>query len=142
MAQPAKSVLWVDDETELHEFHRIFLQDNGIDVQMATTPPIPSDGPAPTFQARPLFDIEATCYCSILLTAAPYSRNAFIGLFHGEIAARFPDWWAEREDETLNARERGLLGAQVVELGVQLPVRDERVSTWAEGDDLEHRWPE
>ena len=88
---------------------------------------------------RTFIDIETTCYCSILPTTAPYSRNAFTGLFPGEIAARFPDWWHKREDETINAHERDLLGAQVVELGVQLPVRYEKVSTSAEGDDLERR---
>src|SRR3954467_5148245 len=36
MAQPAKSVLWVDDEAELLEPHRIFLHDKGFDVEMAT----------------------------------------------------------------------------------------------------------
>ena len=36
MAQPAKSVLWVDDEAELLEPHRIFLRDKGFDVEMAT----------------------------------------------------------------------------------------------------------
>lgn len=87
----------------------------------------------------PLFDIETACYCSILPTATPYSRNAFNGLFPSEIAGPFPDWWAEREDETLNAHERDLLGVQAVELGVQLPVRYEKVSTSAERDDFE-RW--
>jgi CheY-like chemotaxis protein len=88
----------------------------------------------------PMFDIETTHYFSILPTATPYSRNAlFSGLFPGEIAARFPDWWAEREDETLNAHERQLLEAQLGELGVSLPVRYEKVSTAAEGDDVERR---
>ena len=55
----------------------------------------------------PMFDIETTHYFSVLPTATPYSRNAlFSGLFPGEIAARFPDWWGEREDESLNAHER------------------------------------
>ena len=36
MAQPAKSILWVNDETELYESHRIFLQDNGFEVERAT----------------------------------------------------------------------------------------------------------
>ena len=36
MAQPAKSVLWVDDEAELLEPHRMFLRDKGFDVEMAT----------------------------------------------------------------------------------------------------------
>src|SRR6185312_8207252 len=81
----------------------------------------------------PLFDIETTHYFSILPTATPFSRNAlFSGLFPGEIAARFPDWWGEREDETLNAHERQLLEATI-------PVRYEKVSTAAEGDDIERR---
>jgi hypothetical protein len=55
----------------------------------------------------PLFEVETTHYYSILPTATPYARNAlFSGLFPGEIAARFPDWWGERDDETLNAHER------------------------------------
>src|SRR5205085_4478600 len=88
----------------------------------------------------PLFDIETTHYFSILPTATPYSRNAlFSGLFPGEIAARFPDWWGEREDETLNAHERQLLEAQLAELQMKLPVRYEKVSTAAEGDDVERR---
>src|SRR6185295_13167943 len=36
MAQPAKSVLWVDDEAELLEPHRIFLRDKGFDVELAS----------------------------------------------------------------------------------------------------------
>jgi hypothetical protein len=88
----------------------------------------------------PLFDIETTHYFSILPTATPYSRNAlFSGLFPGEIAARFPDWWGEREDETLNAHERELLEAQLAELKLKVPVRYEKVSTAAEGDDIERR---
>ena len=62
----------------------------------------------------PMFEIDTTYYFSLLPTATPYSRNAlFSGLFPGEIAARFPDWWGEREDETLNAHERELLEAHL-----------------------------
>ena len=90
----------------------------------------------------PIFDIETTHYFSVLPTATPYSRNAlFSGLFPGEIAARFPDWWGEREDETLNAHERDLLEAQLAELQIKVPVRYEKVSTSAEGDDIERRLP-
>ena len=65
----------------------------------------------------PLFDVETTHYFSVLPTATPYSRNSlFSGLFPGEIAARFPDWWGEREDESLNAHEKQLLEAQLAEL--------------------------
>jgi DNA-binding response OmpR family regulator len=88
----------------------------------------------------PLFDVETTYYFSILPTATPFSRNAlFSGLFPGEIAARFPDWWGEREDETLNAHERQLLEAQLDEMKRKVPVRYEKISTAAEGDDLERR---
>src|SRR6185503_7189756 len=87
-----------------------------------------------------IFDVETTHYFSVLPTATPYSRNAlFSGLFPGEIAARFPDWWGEREDETLNAHERDLLEAQLEEIGSKVPVRYEKVSTAAEGDDVERR---
>jgi DNA-binding response OmpR family regulator len=87
-----------------------------------------------------LFEIETTHYFSVLPTATPYSRNAlFSGLFPCEIAGRFPDWWGEREDETLNAHERQLLEAQLAELGKQVPVRYEKISTAAEADDLERR---
>jgi hypothetical protein len=90
----------------------------------------------------PLFDVETTHYFSVLPTATPFSRNAlFSGLFPGEIAARFPDWWGEREDETLNAHERDLLEAQLAELQIKAPVRYEKVSTSAEGDDIERRLP-
>src|SRR4029078_5818088 len=74
-----------------------------------------------TFVAT-LFEIETTHYFSILPTATPYARNAlFSGLFPGEIAARFPDWWGEREDQTLNAHERDLLEAESAELKTPRP---------------------
>jgi CheY-like chemotaxis protein len=88
----------------------------------------------------PFVDVETTHYFSILPTATPYSRNAlFSGLFPGEIAARFPDWWGEREDESLNAHERELLEAQLRELRHQVPVRYEKISTALDSDELERR---
>jgi CheY-like chemotaxis protein len=90
----------------------------------------------------PLFEIETTYYYSVLPTATPYSRNSlFSGLFPGEIAARFPDWWGDREDETLNAHERQLLEAQLKEAGRNVPVRYEKISTAADSDDLVRRLP-
>jgi CheY-like chemotaxis protein len=87
-----------------------------------------------------LFEVETTHYYAVLPTATPYARNAlFSGLFPGEIAARFPDWWGERDDETLNAHERDLLRAQLVELKVSAAVRYEKISTPADSDDLERR---
>ena len=88
----------------------------------------------------PLFDIETTHYLSVLPTATPYARNAlFSGLFPNEIAARFPDWWGEKEDETLNAHERELLVAQLAELGHEVPVKYDKVSTSYEADEVERR---
>ena len=91
-------------------------------------------------QLAALFEIETTHYYSILPTATPYARNAlFSGLFAGEIAARFPDWWGEREDESLNAHERELLEAHLAELGHRYPVRYEKISSSADSADLERR---
>ncbi len=90
----------------------------------------------------PLFEVETAHYYAILPTATPYARNAlFSGLFPGEIAARFPDWWGERDDESLNAHERDLLEAHLRELGVPAPVRYQKVTTAADADDLERHLP-
>ena len=88
----------------------------------------------------PLFDIETTHYFGVLPMATPYARNAlFSALFPSEIAARFPEWWGEREDETLNAHERDLLEAQLIERGRKVPVKYDKVSTSYEADELERR---
>jgi hypothetical protein len=88
----------------------------------------------------PLFDIETTYHFGVLPSATPYARNAlFSGLFPNEIAARFPDWWGEREDETLNAHERELLEAQLDELGMRVPVKYDKISTSYEADELSRR---
>lgn len=87
-----------------------------------------------------LYEVETTYYFAVLPTATPYSRNAlFSGLFPGEIAARFPDWWGEREDESLNAHERELLVAQLAEMRRNIPVRYEKISTSIEAAELERR---
>ena len=86
----------------------------------------------------PMFEIETTHYFSLLPTATPYSRNAlFSGLFPGEIAARYPDWWGEREDESLNAHERELLELHLQELRGHTPVRYHKISSAHDSDDLE-----
>ena len=88
----------------------------------------------------PWFEVETTHHFSVLPTATPYSRNAlFSGLFPGEIAARFPDWWGEREDESLNAHERDLLQAHLAELQIDVPVRYDKISSNADVADLERR---
>jgi CheY-like chemotaxis protein len=89
-----------------------------------------------------LFDIETTHYFGILPTATPYARNAlFSGLFPNEIAARFPDWWGEREDETLNAHEHELLEAHLHEIAGErkVPVKYDKISSSYEADELERR---
>ncbi len=88
----------------------------------------------------PLFDVETTHHFAVLPTATPYSRNAlFSGLFPGEIAARFPDWWGEREDETLNAHEKQLLEAHLAEHQIDVPVRYDKISSANDTADLERR---
>ena len=90
----------------------------------------------------PQFDVETTHHFSVLPTATPYSRNAlFSGLFPGEIAARFPDWWGAREDESLNAHEKGLLEAHLSDLNASVPVRYEKISSASDSTDLERRIP-
>jgi len=86
----------------------------------------------------PLFEVETTHYYSLLPTATTYSRNAlFSGLFPAEMAARYPDWWGEKEDETLNAHERELLTLQLRELRGKTPVRYHKISSAHDSDTLE-----
>jgi hypothetical protein len=88
----------------------------------------------------PLFDIDVAYHFSILPTATPYSRNAlFSGLFPGEIAARLPDLWGERDDESLNAHEHELLEAHLLELKRHVPVRYEKITSSSDADDLGRR---
>ncbi|MFN2397687.1 MAG: response regulator [Gemmatimonadaceae bacterium] len=88
----------------------------------------------------PMFDVETTHYFSILPTATPYARNSlFSGLFPCEIAARFPDWWEDRSEDTLNAHERELLEAHLTELRGHTPVRYEKISSSLDSDELERR---
>ena len=89
------------------------------------------------------FDLEESYYFSILPTATPFSRNAiFSGLLPLEIQARHPDWWGERDDESLNAHEAELLVEQLSELtGERSPVRYEKVASTAEGEALFKKLP-
>ncbi len=86
------------------------------------------------------FEVETTHYFSVLPTATPFARNAlFSGLFPAEIEARFPQWWGERDDESLNAHERELLEAQLDDLHKRVPVRYEKINTTLDANDLERR---
>jgi len=96
---------------------------------------------------RPLiervFDVEVDHYFSILPTATPYSRNAiFSGLYPAEFRARYPDWWHEREEQSLNAHEAELLSAQLLTLtGNAVPVQYEKILSAADGDAMLKRLP-
>lgn len=87
-------------------------------------------------------DVETSHYFSILPTATPYARNAlFAGLMPRDIAAAHPEWWTEREDESLNAHEPELLRRQLERLGRPAPVRYEKIFGGALGDDFLRRLP-
>ena len=96
---------------------------------------------------RPLisahFDIETAHYFSILPTATPFARNAiFSGLFPAELKSRYPRWWAEYDEASLNAHESELLVEQLRELtGRAVPVHYEKVFTAADGEGLLKRLP-
>lgn len=96
---------------------------------------------------RPLisahFDIETAHYFSILPTATPFARNAiFSGLFPAEIKARYPQWWAEYDEASLNAHEAQLLAEQLKDIaGRKVPVHYEKVFTAADGEGLLKRLP-
>ncbi|MFZ5625321.1 MAG: response regulator [Gemmatimonadota bacterium] len=96
---------------------------------------------------RPLigtrFDIETAHYFSILPTATPFARNAiFSGLFPAELASRYPAWWRDTDEASLNAHEAELLAAQLHDLtGRSVPVHYEKVFTAADGEALLKRLP-
>lgn len=89
------------------------------------------------------FDIEVSYYFGILPTATPFSRNAiFSGLFPVEIAERYPQWWGDRDDESLNAHEKELLQEHMRDItGTDMPVRYEKLSTLGEGAAMLKRLP-
>ncbi|HJP56699.1 MAG TPA: response regulator [Gemmatimonadales bacterium] len=91
----------------------------------------------------PHFDIETAHYFSILPTATPFARNAiFSGLFPAEIKARYPQWWADNDDASLNAHEGQLLAEQLKDVaGRAVPVHYEKVFTAADGEGLLKRLP-
>jgi len=69
------------------------------------------------------FSISRDHYYSILPTATPYSRNAiFSGLFPGEIAAEYPEFWSETESDEVgkNRYEKQLLERQLKRMGLKV----------------------
>jgi len=96
---------------------------------------------------RPListrFDIETSYYYSIVPTATPFARNAiFAGLLPRDLAARYPMWWRDQDDVSLNAHEGELLQRQLDgRHGRSVPVRYEKVFTAQDGESLLTRLP-
>lgn len=69
------------------------------------------------------FTIQKNYHFSILPTATPFSRNAiFSGLFPSEIEKRYPDLWAQGEDDDFsrNRFENQMLFDQLRLLGLSL----------------------
>jgi len=90
-----------------------------------------------------VFDIETAHYFSILPTATPFARNAiFSGLLPVELAARYPAWWKDSDEGSLNAYESELLAEQLRRIvGVDVAVRYEKVFTSVDGEALVRRLP-
>lgn len=90
-----------------------------------------------------IFDVEVDHYFSILPTATPYSRNAiFSGLLPAEYRRRHPEWWHDRDDESLNAHEGELLENQLLEItGSKVPVRYEKIFSAGDGEAMLKRLP-
>ncbi|MEX0691615.1 MAG: response regulator [Gemmatimonadales bacterium] len=89
------------------------------------------------------FDTEVSHYLSILPTATPYSRNAiFSGLFPIEIATRHPQWWGDKDDESLNQHEEALLVEQLKDLtGKPVPVRYAKLSSRHDSEEMSRQLP-
>jgi len=96
---------------------------------------------------RPListrFDIETSYYFSIVPTATPFARNAiFAGLLPRDLAARYPAWWRDQDDISLNSHEAELLQRQLDgRHGRSVGVHYEKVFTAADGEALLTRLP-
>jgi len=71
---------------------------------------------------EPYFSLSRENYYSILPTATPYSRNAiFSGLFPGEIASNYPEYWNESDSDEMgrNRHEKQLLEKQLRKAGLR-----------------------
>lgn len=96
---------------------------------------------------RPLissrFDVETSYYFSIVPTATPFARNAiFSGLLPSNLSTKYPQWWRDQDETSLNAHEADLLTAQLhTHYGRHIPVRYEKVFTAADGEALLTRLP-
>lgn len=82
-----------------------------------------------------MFDISTDFYYSILPTATPYSRNAiFAGISPLEISERYPQLWAQGQDETsLNRHEEELLQKQLDRAGIDINFKYEKILNSEDG---------
>lgn len=89
-----------------------------------------------------LYEIKRDYYYSILPTATPYARNAiFAGLFPGQIARRYPDYWDETapEETGKNRFERQLLEEQIKRLGIKPALKTKYIKVYDPEDAIQAR---
>jgi DNA-binding response OmpR family regulator len=115
MAQNSKSVLWVDDEAELLESHRIFLRSKGYDVEWATN----ADDAVEMLRRRP-YDIM------LLDEQMPGKRGLEAYRDVRELAPNLPVVMVTKSEEDTTLREA--LGANVLDYLVK-PINPRQVLT-------------
>jgi DNA-binding response OmpR family regulator len=90
----------------------------------------------------PYGEVEEALYYSILPSATPFARNAiFSGQYPDEIAARRPDWWDWTAEGSLNNFEDALFAEQFERLGIDVPIRYEKIFNAGDGEHVMHRLP-
>lgn len=88
-----------------------------------------------------MFDISTDFYYSILPTATPYSRNAiFAGLSPMEIEKKYPQLWAQGQDETsLNRHEEELLKKQLDRAHFDINFKYEKIINAEDGRNVANK---
>ncbi len=115
MPQNSKAVLWVDDEAELLESHRIFLRSKGYDVEWATN----ADDAVEMLRRRP-YDIM------LLDEQMPGKRGLEAYRDVRELAPNLPVVMVTKSEEDTTLREA--LGANVIDYLVK-PINPRQVLT-------------
>lgn len=115
MPQPSKAVLWVDDEADLLESHRIFLRSKGYDVEWATN----ADDAVEMLRRRP-YDIL------LLDEQMPGKRGLEAYRDVRELAPNLPVVMVTKSEEDTTLREA--LGANVRDYLVK-PINPRQVLT-------------
>ncbi|CAN5148758.1 response regulator [soil metagenome] len=115
MPQNSKAVLWVDDEAELLESHRIFLRSKGYDVEWATN----ADDAVEMLRRRP-YDIM------LLDEQMPGKRGLDAYRDVRELAPNLPVVMVTKSEEDTTLREA--LGANVIDYLVK-PINPRQVLT-------------